>query len=58
MAPIASLTPITMEILTTMTSITKSIYGPSSVTFNNDEQAYTTVDIDKSKLTKIDSWCV
>jgi hypothetical protein len=55
MAPIASLTPITMEILTTMTSITKSIYGPSSVTFNNDEQAYTTVDIDKSKLTKIDS---
>jgi hypothetical protein len=45
MAPIATTTPITMDILTTITSISSSIYGPSSVTFNNDTQAYTTVDI-------------
>jgi hypothetical protein len=45
MAPIATDTPITMDILTTITSISTSIYVSSSVTFNNDTQAYTIVDI-------------
>jgi hypothetical protein len=51
MAPISTTTQITMDILTTITSISSSIYGPSSVTFNNDTQAYTTVEINLSKLT-------
>ena len=46
MAPIATSTPITMETLTTMASLSSPIYGQSSVTFNNDTQAYTTVNID------------
>jgi hypothetical protein len=45
MEPIVTPTPITMIILTTMASITSSIYGTSSVTFIEDTQAYTTVDI-------------
>ena len=56
MAPIATATPISMAILTTITSLPSSIYGPSTVTFFNDTKAYTTVDIDQSKLTKA-SWC-
>jgi hypothetical protein len=57
MAPIATGTPITMDILTSMTFLPSSIYGPSTVTFVNDTQAYTTVEIDQSQLTKIDGWC-
>ena len=57
MAPIATATPISMTILTTITSLPSSIYGPSTVTFVNDTQAYTTVEIDQSQLTKIDGWC-
>ena len=34
-----------MTTLTTMVSLASSIYGPSTVTFVNDTQAYTTVDI-------------
>ena len=45
MAPIATSTPITMTTVTTMVSLSSSIYGPSTVTFVNDIQAYTTVDI-------------
>jgi hypothetical protein len=45
MAPIVTPTPIPMSILTTMASIASSIYGTSTVTFNNDTVAYTTVDI-------------
>jgi hypothetical protein len=45
MAPIATPNPITMNKLTTITSISSSIYGPSTVTFDNDTQAYETVDI-------------
>ena len=45
MAPIVTATPINMTILTTMASILSSIYEPSSVTFVNDTEAYTTVDI-------------
>jgi hypothetical protein len=48
MAPIVTPTPITMTSpSTTITSLPKSIYEPSSVTFSNDTQAYTTVDIVK-----------
>ena len=47
MAPIATSTTITMTSpAMTMTSLPSSIYGPSTVTFVNDTQAYTTVDID------------
>jgi hypothetical protein len=45
MAPIMTPTPITMTILATMASILSSIYGTSPVTFLNDTQAYTTVNI-------------
>ena len=45
MAPIATSTPIIMETLTTMASLSSSIYVPSSVTFNNDTDAYATVNI-------------
>ena len=58
MASISTSTPITMKSpAKTITSLPSSIYGPSTVTFVNDPQAYTTVDIDQSKLTKIDGWC-
>lgn len=49
MAPIATSTPIIMTSpTTTITDISLSplIFGPSSVTLNNDTDAYTTVDID------------
>jgi hypothetical protein len=46
MAPIASATPITMQILTTIASLPFSIYEPSSVTFSNDAKAYFINDID------------
>ena len=46
MAPISASTPITMTILTTMQSISSSIYESSTITFVNDTDAYTTVDID------------
>ena len=42
---------------TPIIEITLSIYEASTVTFVNDTYAYTTVDINQSKLTKIDSWC-
>jgi hypothetical protein len=47
MAPIVNPTPppIIMTTLTTMASLPVSIYGASSVTFVEDLQAYTTVDI-------------
>ena len=45
MEPIVTSTPITMTTLTTVTSLSSSIYGPSSVSFVNDTLAYTTVDI-------------
>ena len=57
MTPIATPILITMTILSTMASIPSSIYEPSTVYFVNDTQAYTIVDIDQSKLTKIDGWC-
>ena len=48
MAPIVTPTPITMTSpSTTITSLPLSIYEPSTVTFANDTQAYTTVDIVK-----------
>jgi hypothetical protein len=37
-------TPIPMDTLA-ITLLSSTIYGPSSVTFDNDTQAYTTVDI-------------
>lgn len=37
---------IPMEILTTITSIPTSIYGSSSISFDEDTQAKTTVDIE------------
>jgi hypothetical protein len=37
--------PITMTTLATMTSIPSPIYGTSTVTFIDDIDAYTTVDI-------------
>jgi hypothetical protein len=41
-----------------ITSIATSIYELSTtITFNNDTNAYTTVDVIQSALTKIDSWC-
>jgi hypothetical protein len=45
MAPITTPAPIIMTVLTTIASIASSIYGPSSVYFLNDIEAYTTVDI-------------
>ena len=57
MKPITPSTLITMTTLTTMASLPSSIYESSSVTFNNDTQAYTTVDINLSKITEISSWC-
>ena len=45
MAPIASSTLITMDTLTTMAPLSSSIYEPISVTFNNDPDAHTTVNI-------------
>jgi len=58
MAPIVTSAPITMtRPLTSITSLPSPIYGSSSVTFENDTQAYTTVDIVKSQLTSISSWC-
>jgi hypothetical protein len=42
---------------TTITQISSSIYGSSSLTFIEDTQAYTTVEIDKSKVTTINSGC-
>ena len=56
MAPAASGPSITMEVLNNITALPSSIYGPSNVTFINDTDAYVTVDIDQSKLTKV-SWC-
>ena len=41
-----------------ITSIATSIYEPSTtITFNSDTSAYTTVDVIQSALKKIDSWC-
>ena len=46
MEPIASATPITMTILSTIVSLPFAIYESSTITFSNDEQAYTIEDID------------
>jgi hypothetical protein len=43
--------------LFSITYVATSIYEPSTITFNNDTDAYTTVDVIQSALTKIDSWC-
>ena len=56
MEPIVTPSPIPMSILTTMAPITLSIYGTSTVTFVEDTQAYTTVNINSSLLTKV-NWC-
>jgi hypothetical protein len=45
MLPTVTPTPITMDILMTMAFLPSSIYQASSVTFVNDTQAYTTVNI-------------
>jgi hypothetical protein len=46
MAPITIPTQNNMtELASTITPISSSIYEPSSVTFNNDTEAYTTIDI-------------
>ena len=59
MAPIVPPTTITLTSPTnTMAALPSSIYGPSSVNFVQDTQAYTTVDINLSKLTSISSWCI
>ena len=58
MAPTAVETRITMNSSTAMTPLTNSIYNISSIFFVNDTQAYTAVDIDLSKVTSIDSWCI
>ena len=57
MAPINPSTPNLMTTLTSITSISSPIFELSSVTFVNDTQAYTTVDINLSQLTNIISWC-
>jgi hypothetical protein len=54
---VATSTPTTMISSISITSLPSSIYGPSSVTFVNDTNAYTTVDINMSKITSINSWC-
>ena len=52
MAPITTPTQNTMTILaSTITQISSSIYEPSSATFNNDTEAFATLDINRSKLT-------
>jgi hypothetical protein len=56
MPPNVSSPPVSMSTLNII-SLPISIYEPSSLTFLNDTQAYTTVDINQSKLTKV-SWCV
>ncbi len=57
MAPITAPTPITMVIINTITSLSSSIYESSTLTFDNDTFSYTTVNIDLTKLTDINSWC-
>ena len=55
MAPIVA--PSTFDMTTSpITSLSSSIYGPSLVTFLNETQAYATLDIIKTNLTKV-SWC-
>jgi hypothetical protein len=56
MAPAAPGPLITMDVLNTITALPSSIYGPSTVTFVNDTQAYITVDINLTALTKV-GWC-
>ena len=40
-----------------ITYIATSIYELSTVTFNDDTNAYTTVDVIQSALTKTTTWC-
>ena len=40
-----------------LANLGSSIYGPSSVTFINDTNAFTSVDINLSKLSQV-TWCV
>jgi hypothetical protein len=56
MAPIVTPTSISMTKLTTIASVLP-IYGAGSITFADDTAAYTTVDINLSKVTSISSWC-
>ena len=46
MAPIVTPTTITMTTLTTMAYLGSSIYEPSPITFIDDTDAYSTLDID------------
>jgi hypothetical protein len=57
MAPIVTPTPIPMTILLTTMAPVSPIYGAGSITFADDTAAYTTVDINLSKVTSISSWC-
>ena len=45
MEPIVTSTSVAMTTLKTIAYLGSSIYEPSSVTFVNEPQAYTTVDI-------------
>ncbi len=40
-----------------ITQIATPIYEPSSIAYTNDTNSYTTIDLNQSKLTKINSWC-
>jgi hypothetical protein len=57
MAPPVTPVEITMTVLTTITLLTSSIYGSSTVSFVNDILAQTPIDLDLLKLTEINSWC-
>jgi hypothetical protein len=48
--------PFTLSTLS-ITYIGTSIYEPSTISLSDDANAYTTVNVIQSALTKIDSWC-
>ncbi len=55
MGEIVPVTNITMNKLN-ITSLSSSIYGPGSVTFENDTQAFTVVEFDYANITRV-TWC-
>ncbi len=55
MAQTVQETNITMNKLD-LTSLSSSIYGPGSVIFENDTEAFTVVDFDLANITRV-SWC-
>ncbi len=57
MATVPPATSKKMDTLTNITSLPSSIYENSTVTFENDTNSYTTVDIDQSKIISINNWC-